>query len=132
MRHSKALLERNEKVALSQVHQARTDTRINLNASLLALPNLPKLYSIWGNPEAVDGLSEEEAVLVRMMMTNLSVAQDNVLYQVSLGLADPDAKVAAQTVIAANYLVWKKLRIELTSRIELCYREMTEENANGV
>ena len=34
VRHSRTLLERNEKIALSQVYQARTDTRLQLQLAL--------------------------------------------------------------------------------------------------
>ena len=46
VRHSKALLERNEKISLSQVHQARTDTRVNMHIAQMNVPNYTGLISV--------------------------------------------------------------------------------------
>jgi hypothetical protein len=131
VRHSKTLLERNERIALSQVHQARADTRVNVHLSQLSVPNFPKLYSIWGNPEAIEELSDDERIQAIAMMRASIVMQDNALYQDSLGLLDADTLKAAQSVVVTNYQVWEKLSLDLSSRIEQCYEQCKDSNVGA-
>lgn len=123
VRHSKELLERNEKITLSQVHQARADSRINLHLSSAAFENSEKYAAIWENPDAVDDLNPEERARAQNMMLASTVLQDNALYQAELGLLDQQTLQASTQIIVANYTVWKKLGIVVSARVERCYVE---------
>ena len=122
VRQSKLLLQRNEKIALSQVHQARTDTRLGLHYAQLNSPHLDKLAPLWGNPDAVEHLTEDETNHARTQnMIAVSIV-DNALYQDSLGLLDSDTLEEATTVILDSYEVWRRLGVPVTRRIERRYQ----------
>ena len=122
VRQSKLLLQRNEKIALSQVHQARTDTRLGLHYAQLNSPYLGKLAHLWGNPDAVEHLTEDEIHHARTLhMVTISI-MDNALHQDSLGLLDADTLEEAKTVILEFYDVWRRLDVVVTPRIESCYK----------
>ena len=123
VKHSKTLLERNEKIALSQVHQARADTRVNQHLTQFDSPFYTKaISSLWYNPDGVDELSEEELPHARAMFMAAVVIQDNALFQGDLGLLDAETLRASRDIVVRNYPVWKKLEIPVTPRIEACFR----------
>ena len=128
VRHSKTLLERNEKIALSQVHQGRTEFRLQMHMMQFSEPSFnEKIAGVIGNPDAIDGLNSEEFVKARALMMALLVIQDNALYQDSLGLLDENTLEASQGQIVRNYPVWQKLAIPIMPRIEECYRQHLRE-----
>jgi len=125
VRQSKALLERNEKISLSQVHQARTDTRVNIHiAQFNNAVYANRLYAIWNDPDFVAELTEAELSQARAMMMASIVIQDNALYQSNLGLLDEDTLNASMEVIKGNYEVWEKLGLAVTPRIERTYHQL--------
>lgn len=116
------LLQRNEKIALSQVHQARTDTRLGLHYAPLNSPYLGKLAQLWRNPDAVENLNEDEIDHARALMRIAVSVIDNALYHDSLELLDSDTLEEATTAILDSYEVWRRLEVPVTPRIERCYR----------
>ena len=122
VRQSKLLLQRNEKIALSQVHQARTDTRLGLHYAQLNSPYLGLVARLWGNPDAVEGLTEDEVNHVRTLMRIAIYVIDNALYHDSLELLDSDTLEEATTTIMDGYEVWRRLDLAVTPRIERCYQ----------
>lgn len=120
VKQSKTLLERNEKITLSQVHQARADTRIGylLTAAELSTPTIESLYD---NPDSVDDLTPEDLVTARNLMRASVAVQDNVLYQHELGLLDAQTLPATNAVILAYYEVWVTMGIPLTNRMRAYY-----------
>ena len=110
VRQSKILLERNEKIALSQVHQARATTRIHHHiAQFDSDYYTPGIAALFENPSAVDALSEDERIRARAMYHSTVVMQDNALYQGELGLLDSDTLQSAKDVVIRNYVLWKEL-----------------------
>ena len=123
VKQSKTLLERNEKITLSQVHQARADTRINylLTAAELSTPTIDSLYD---NPDLLNDLTPEDLVAARNLMRASVAVQDNVLYQHELGLLDAQTLPATNAVILAYYEVWEALGIPLTNRMRSYYESI--------
>ena len=117
------MLERNEKITLSQVHQARADTRINylLKAAELSTPTIDSLYD---NPDRLNDLTPEDLVAARNLMRASVAVQDNVLYQHELGLLDVQTLPATTAVILAYYEVWEALGIPLTNRMRSYYESI--------
>ncbi len=127
VRQSKELLERNEKIALSQVHQARADSRINLSLSQMD-PSYPeKLIGLWGKRELPESLTSREAHIARNFMNANVVAIDNALYQGELGLIDVELLAAAQDTIVANFELWNALGVMMSPRIVESYNQKNVE-----
>jgi hypothetical protein len=123
IRQSKELLERNEKIALSQVHQARADSRISISLSQVD-PSYPeKLIGLWGKRELPEGLTTRELHIARNFMNANVVAIDNALYQSELGLLDAELITAAQDTIVANFDLWTALEIMMSARIVRSYNQ---------
>lgn len=126
LKHSKTLLERNEKISLSQVYQSRTDTRVGLQLALASADYSEAVKKLWGRPDLVDDLSDHDRLTARSYMTATMVVQDNVLYQGSLGLLDEDMLAAATSVIVTNFEVWEKLEIIVTPRVRACHERQKD------
>ena len=125
VRHSKTLLERNEKIALSQMYQARADARMSQVIAQARSGRAQLISSVWGRPEVIDGLEGDDREIVRQYMIATMVHQDNILYQAKLGLLDAKASDLYK-LIAPNVPVWKKLDIELTSLVKECLNTTNE------
>lgn len=120
VKHSKALLERNESIALSQMYQARADARMNVVLAQAQSEKAELISSVMGRPDLVDRLEGEDREIVRQFMIATIVHQDNILYQASLGLLNATMRDMYR-LVGPNVPVWKKLDIELTSLIKECY-----------
>jgi len=121
VRQSKELLERNEKIALSQVYQSRADARMSLVLAQAESDKVELIASAWGHPDLVDGLENEDREIVRQYMIATIVHQDNILYQASLGLLGDSTMRGIKDLVGLNVPVWEKLDIELTPLIKECY-----------
>jgi hypothetical protein len=123
VKQSKTLLERNEKITLSQVHQARADTRVNylLTAAEISTASIDSLYD---NPKRLDDLTPEELSTARNLMRASVAVQDNVLFQHELGLLDEQTLPATNAVISAYYEVWEAMGIPLTDRMRSYYKSL--------
>ena len=82
---------------------------------------------IWGNPELIDELSEEEHYTAQSYMYANMVHQDNILFQGELGLADEQTVIAAWDVIILNKPVWEKLWVIVTPRIRDYYESVSRD-----
>ena len=117
-------LKVNENIALSQVHQARTDNRIALHLHQAEHAN-PAMASIHGgHPEKLEALSPEELVALRFQMMATIAIQDNILYQRSLGLLDVETLPITDMVIATNFEVWEQLDLPMTARVRERYESI--------
>jgi hypothetical protein len=125
VRQSKTLLERNEKIALSQMYQARADARMSQVIAQAQSGKAELIASIWGRPDLIDGLEGEDREIVRQYMIATMVHQDNILYQAKLGLLDAETSDLYK-LIATNVPVWKKLDIGLTTLVKECYDNENE------
>lgn len=128
VKHSKALLERNESVALSQMYQARADARVNVVLAQAQSEKAALISSVMGRPDLIDQLEGEDREIVRQFMIATIVHQDNILYQASLGHLDATMRDMYR-LIGPNVPVWKKLDIELTSLIKECYDTYSDGDA---
>ena len=130
VRQSKTLLERNEKIALSQIYQARADARMSQVLAQAQSGKAEVISSVWGRPDLIDGLKGNDREIVRQYMTATIVHQDNILYQAKLGLLD--AKTSdLYRLIEPNVPVWDKLDIELTTLVKECYDTKNESDGNA-
>ena len=93
VRHSRSLLEENRKIALSQVYQARADSRIGILKQTLEL----ELYDdeFYGELEDVKATKSRRATA----MSRDIVLCDNVLYQHTLGLIEESDYRRIATVV---------------------------------
>ena len=128
VKHSKALLERNESIALSQMYQARADARMNVVLAQAQSEKAELISSVMGRPDLVDQLEGEDREIVRQFMIATIVHQDNILYQASLGLLNATMRDMYR-LVGPNVPVWKKLDIELTSLIKECYDTYSDGDA---
>ncbi len=131
VKHSKVLLERNEKIALSQVYQSRADARMSLVLAQAESDKVELISSVWGRPDLVDGLEKEDLAIVRQYMMATIVHQDNILYQASLGLLGENTMRGITDLIGLNVPVWEKLDIELTPLIKECYEAFNENDSDA-
>ena len=131
VRHSKTLLERNENIALSQVYQSRADARMRLVLAQAESDKVALILSVWGRPELVDGLGNEDREIVRQYMTANMVHQDNILYQASLGLLGETTMLGMRDLVGPNVPVWEKLDIGLTPLIKECYDVYGKSDGNA-
>ena len=117
VKQSKTLLERNEKISLSQMYQARADARMSQLMAQAQSGKAELISSIWGRPDLVDELEGEDREIVRQYMTATMVHQDNIVYQAKLGLLDAKASDLYK-LIATNVPVWERLDIALTTYVK--------------
>ena len=127
VRHSRELLEKNERISLSQVHQARADTRINLHLSQAAGHRSALIQKVWGNPDAVAELDDAERAEIRQHMLATVVHQDNVIYQLELGLMDEEALLGVAQVVSSNLAVWEALDVFVPPRVKKFYDTLEEQ-----
>ena len=86
VRQSREMLERNEKLALSNTYQQRASLRSDTVRAVIESDHLaPILAKVVGKPEAVDELSEEEKVRLRAYITTQQIMLDNLIFQTHLG-----------------------------------------------
>ena len=131
VKQSKALLERNEKIALSQVYQSRANARMSVVLAQAESEKAELIASVCGRPELVDGLDGEDREKVRQYMIATIVHQDNILYQASLGLLDETTMRGMKDLVGSYVPVWKKLDIGLTPLIKECYEAYDENDGNA-
>jgi hypothetical protein len=130
VRQSKTLLERNEKIALSQMYQARADARMSQVIAQAQSGKAELISSVWGHPDLIDGLEGDDREIVRQYMIATMVHQDNILYQAKLGLLEAKASDLYK-LIALNVPVWEKLDIQLTTLVKECFDTTNENHGNA-
>lgn len=106
VRHSKELLERNEKIALSQVYQGRTEMRLasyRLTSESEMAGVRAKVFERFGDfadyeksMQKVTELNSVEKQQFASLLSHNLHAMDNTLYQKSLGLIDEQMYQAAR------------------------------------
>ena len=126
VRQSKVLLERNEKIALSQVYQSRADARMSMHLAQAQTPG-QNSFRVWGHPERVAELSEDERDIVRQFTQATYVHTDNMVFQASLGLLDDSALDGVIHVVTLNVPVWLKLDIQVSERVMDFYKTHTQQ-----
>ena len=131
VRQSKELLERNEKISLSQVNQARTDSRIKL---LLAQgsDDFPSIFASLRSergkpgfdPELLENLPENDRIKLVLLLSCGVAHFENVLYQTDLGLVPRDSIPAG--IIRNTYQNWELLGLDISPELRLYYEEIKE------
>lgn len=89
VKHTKALLERSEKISMSQVFQARIDSRRELEKLVIDDTIAPIIVRSRDLTKATE-LSDLERLRMRQLHSLWMDWWDNNLYQESLGLVDAD------------------------------------------
>jgi hypothetical protein len=126
VRHSKKLLERNEKFAASQVYQARVGFRIDVINQVIN-PDIAELYVKWQGgherppPEVLmenfDNLSASEKLQVEFLNRNALHTIDNALYQKQLGLIDEEQAAEVVKRLKRQIPIWEHMKIEIPPRL---------------
>ena len=123
VRHSRDLLEENRKIALSQVYQARADSRISI-----LMQNIDEdLYAeVYGELENANASQSKVATV----MSRDLVLCDNVLYQHSLGLIEEQDYRRISVVVQRSFSRWKaEGLVDPYPRIRQCYEANRGANA---
>ena len=127
VRQGRESIERNEKLVLSQVHQARTDTRVNFLVAQ-ASQITPGMESIMENHKNLEKLTGVELTsLINFQRAGIAI-QDNVLYQYELGLLDEQTLISTDDVIKRLYQVWERLGIPAPPRVRTRYQTLIREH----
>jgi hypothetical protein len=114
VRHSRELLERNEKIALSQVYQSRIDSRRELELIVIELADI----LVKSNEESFESLTEPEKLKLRQMFSLWADWWDNNIYQESLGLMSSDDWAVDFETLEAMIHLWAQAGVEPNARIE--------------
>lgn len=130
VKHSKALLKRNENISMSQIYQARADARMGAVLAQAQSEKVELIARVAGRPDLVDGLESKDREIIRLFMITTMVHQDNILYQASLGLLGATMR-DMYTLVGPNVPVWEKLGIALTPLIKECYETYRESDADA-
>jgi hypothetical protein len=129
VRHSKELLERNQNIALSQVNQARTDSRINIQianrsdeiASLVA--SVRSDDSGVYDPELLKKLPREDRYRL-LRVDGCTLAHfENILFQYELGLVPSESLPA--DLIGLQLQNAKLLGLTVSPQLNRFYEELT-------
>ena len=99
VRHSRVLLEENRKIALSQVYQARADSRIGILKQNIDQELWEDVYGDVSNASS----SRRAAIMGRDI-----VLCDNVLYQHALGLMEEPDYRRISSVVVRSFEAWEK------------------------
>jgi len=117
--HSKRLLERNEKIALSQVYYERVTCRMEMYKAWLD-PQMATVYArtIQGetpigeeNFANFDALNSAEQYQIRGQQHLFLSAIDNTLYQASLGLIEDEEASLGENIIPIWFKFWEHIRL---------------------
>jgi len=134
VRHSRSLLEENKRIALSQVHQARTGIRISSAQHTSDSTHLAEVLArINVTPEGISNfekLSKVDVVRLRAHFGFIYHHQDSNLYQYELGLLDERTVAITYRTIKATMPIWQQLRIadnSGTGRVEEWYERQKDD-----
>lgn len=118
IRHSKELLERHEKISLSQVYQARVDSRRELE-KLVIEESMAKIFlkSRPFSSEETEELTELEELRVRQLHSLWMDWWDNTIYQESLGLLDTKDMGTNALQFEMLLKVWESFDLRVPPRI---------------
>ena len=120
VKQGREAIQRNQQIVLSQVHQARTDTRVNLNMALASIET-PAMHQALHDATKVNDLTEEERAKLNRVVSATIAVVDNVLYQDELGLIDSEALVRGSQIIEAQFRTREVLEAQIPLRIRKRY-----------
>ena len=133
VRHSRSLLEENRKITLSQVYQARADTRReqmkHISDSTHLAEVLGKVGVGNGGPIDLKELSETEKVRLWGHYGHIYFHQENNIYQFELGLIDQRTMDLTTKTINHFMPAWVQLGLSGTGRVEEWYETHSDESA---
>ena len=115
VRQSRELLERNEKIALSETYLQQTAIRSELLRLVVESEHLAPILAKAGNdPELIETLSEEEKVRLRAHFTRQLLMLDNVHFQSELLLLDIHGdNVETEASLVRSYQFYEASRKKL-------------------
>lgn len=115
VRQSKELLEKNEKIALSQVYQHRANLRSEFHRTVAENEELARLMA---TIDDWDQWSEVEKSRIRHQMTCMMVLVDNIRVQTDLGLIDSTWRDEG---VLELYEIWEKTGVQISQRLQEWY-----------
>jgi len=125
VRQSRELLERNEKIALSQVYQARSNTRREAMNHISDSTYLAELLGKVDFPEVqridLSELSPGDRVRLKAHCGTIYFHQENNLYQYELGLLDERTYELTGSTILQFMPIWRQMNVTGTGTIEDWY-----------
>jgi len=130
LRQSKELLERNEKISLSQVNQARTDSRIGIMSSNASEEFAALFCSITRegeqdfDPGLIRNLSDKDRLKLRNVLGCTIAHFENVLYQNQLGLVSKETIPA--DLLRRVVPGWQQFELDLSPQLLSYYEEIRD------
>ena len=116
VRHSRLQLEKNEKIALGQIYQSRSDMLVNQIIPLLD----PSRYAdaqLKLDTEGFDSLTNIEKTIIKASFQAQVIQQDCNLRQAELGLIDEELESLIRVMIARRMPVWKQAGVRIHPRV---------------
>ncbi len=124
VRQSKELLEKNERIAMSEVYQSRARTRIEYEALMVSSDDLLEAFSEWRESgRNADALDVRTRRRLHHMGNMMAIRADNHLYQYELGLLDDAAARATTNLIEKTFHLWEELDCQIGDRVREWHEE---------
>jgi hypothetical protein len=119
VRQSKHLLERQQKLAQSQVHQMRMSERIHIEMRAAESEEFASL--IVKSSENAVNLSPVDRMRLRGYASANIAIQENNLYQAELDLIDDSTLRGTVEIVNTMMPLWARLGLTIPPRISACY-----------
>jgi len=129
VRHSKELLERNEKISLGNAYQARVDLLVQRSYNYF-IPEVADAL-IKHKEGGLDALSEKEKLLLQNLAINDVAQQEMSLYLEELSLLDEAENESTKRRIMRSYLWWKELEANPRGRVKRYYESQTSNSGDA-
>jgi hypothetical protein len=134
VRHSRTLLDENQRISLSQAYQSRTSMRFEAMKLMLDHADVMSKYMAGGNEGWVanfEKLTPSEQFQVRSFQSTALQAMDNSLYQAQLGLIDQRALDDLHEMIRTNYPVWVQTGSNIPPSVQDWYRQNVSDEVDA-
>jgi len=129
VRHSRELLERNEKIALGNAYQARIDLLVQRSYNYF-IPEVADAL-IKHREGGLDALSEKEKMFLQNIAINDVAQQEMSLYLEKLGLLDEAENEGTKRRIMWAYSWWKELGANPHGRVKSYYESQTDKSGDA-
>lgn len=126
VRHSRELLERNEKISLSQVFQSRVDSRRDLERLVIELADV--VNKVLRSRDMTE-LTDVEALKMRQLISLWMDWWDNNVYQESLGLMSTDNLIPGIKEFEQILNLWGYAGMEPPVRVKEWYEKRRQQSA---
>jgi len=121
VKHSRELLERQQRLSRSQVHQTRISDRIEMEMHVAESEELASI--ILKAASGTADLSPVERLRLRGYASANLAVQENNLYQAELGLVDDATLRSTIEIVCSMTPEWRELGLTIPPRIQTCFEE---------